>query len=460
MNKQKTNRTAEAKAAFPKRLRMLFCYIVPGLLVAALIASVVWGCAQRKKAEDLRANGEGLYRRTYQELTESVLDMRSSLSKLLVSEAPHTVAMTLDEIWRESGSISALLARIPQSHPDNYALNRFLVQTGDYCRQLTASVLSEKPISDSDRAQLLALYGSSGSVYEDLLERLNSGDFPASPITNEEFFDQSDAGSEREYPLIEYDGPFSDSTENRLPKLSGEPIGEQTALRRAMGILGTAELESTGLSSGRLPAYSFTGKMPDGRSVDIAIAEKGGALVYFMTSPSGDAEGIPGEEDGAALAEAGRHWLEDMGCGRMEPVYSRYCTGSVQLSYAAVVDSDLPGAEEGILVYGDMIRLWLDRTNGEVIGADIANWLYNHAERSFPQTIIPAEEARAELSPYLEVSGARLALIPLDNGTEKLCWEFRGGFSGSEYLVYMDAETGDEVRISLLVSDENGISPA
>ena len=459
MNGRKSE-LAAAKAALPKKMRIVFCYIVPALLVTALIASVVWGCSQRKKAEDLRANGEGLDRKTYQELTESVLDMRNSLSKLLVSEAPHTVAMTLDEIWRESGEISALLGRVPQSHPDSYGLNRFLVQTGDYARQLAASVLSGKPISDADRKQLLALYEASGGVYEDLLERLNSGNFPSSPITREEFFSQSAENPGQEYPLIEYDGPFSDSTENRMPKNTGEPIDRETAYSRAAGILGTTSLQSTGHSSGRLPAYSFSGELSDGRSVDISIAENSGALVYFMTTPTGEAEGVPGEEDAAALAEAGKQWLERMGCGRMEPVWTRYMAGSVQISFAAVADSDLPGAEDGILVYGDMIRLWLDRGTGEVIGADTENWLYSHTERSFPQRIIAEEEARAELSPFLEVTDSRLALIPLDDGTERLCWEFRGGFSGSEYLVYLDAGTGDEVRISLLVSDETGTSQA
>ncbi len=53
---------------------------------------------------------------------------------------------------------------------------------------------------------------------------------------------------------------------------------------------------------------------------------------------------------------------------------------------------------------------------------------------------------------------AALALIPMPDGSEKLCHEFTGSFAGERYAVYLDAETGDEVRISRLINDENGTS--
>ena len=70
--------------------------------------------------------------------------------------------------------------------------------------------------------------------------------------------------------------------------------------------------------------------------------------------------------------------------------------------------------------------------------------------------IITPEQAAEKLSPNLEVGSSRLALLPLSNGTEKLCWEFSGSFSGAEYRVYMDAATGDEIMIRRFVSDGSG----
>jgi len=37
-------------------------------------------------------------------------------------------------------------------------------------------------------------------------------------------------------------------------------------------------------------------------------------------------------------------------------------------------------------------------------------------------------------------------VIPTDAG-ERLCWEFRGTFSGETYYVYIDASTGEAAQI-------------
>ena len=121
--------------------RILLLFIVPALLAAALIGMGAWGRRQQLIAEELRTANEGYYRRDYRELTDSVGELRGALSKLLVSETPRTIAMTLDDIWRGSGEIASLMGRIPQPHPDSIELNRFLIQVGDYCRRLTQSVL-------------------------------------------------------------------------------------------------------------------------------------------------------------------------------------------------------------------------------------------------------------------------------------------------------------------------------
>ena len=113
------------------------------------------------------------------------------------------------------------------------------------------------------------------------------------------------------------------------------------------------------------------------------------------------------------------------------------------------------GAEPNVILMSDALRLRFDTANGDIIGADASCCLMSHTERSFTEAA-PPEEAMANLSPYLEVSSSRLALIPLDDLSERLCWEFRGRFMGNEYLVYLDAETGEEVRIVRILSDESG----
>jgi len=49
----------------------------------------------------------------------------------------------------------------------------------------------------------------------------------------------------------------------------------------------------------------------------------------------------------------------------------------------------------------------------------------------------------------------RLALIPL-NGKELLCYEAECSCGGDEYLVYVDATSGKEVKVLAVESSDRG----
>ncbi|MBR6006176.1 MAG: hypothetical protein IK064_00960 [Clostridia bacterium] len=136
----------------------------------------------------------------------------------------------------------------------------------------------------------------------------------------------------------------------------------------------------------------------------------------------------------------------------MESVFCQYCSGSVMFTFAPKTTL----GENEVLLLADKVGVWVDRNTREVIGADAYEYYFNHAERSFPSALMQSDEAACGLSPWLEVSSSRLALLPLGDGTETLCWEFRSSFSGGEYLVYLDAESGDEVSIMRCICDESG----
>ena len=70
-------------------------------------------------------------------------------------------------------------------------------------------------------------------------------------------------------------------------------------------------------------------------------------------------------------------------------------------------------------------------------------------------------QALRAVSGRLTVTGARLCVIPVDDGlnsgkTEKLCWEIAGDWSGSRYLTYIDAETGEEEKVLKVVQGNGG----
>lgn len=447
--------------------KALSVYVVPALLIIGLIAAGVWGHEQKTLAKTYRTTTEALYQRAFSELVNSMYELQIMLSKLMVSEAPSTIALTCDDIWRESGVCVGLMGQIPQSHVDTFELNQFLVRLGDYARSISKRVLRGTPVSDTDRKQLSELYAKSVEISNLLQERLNAGDIPIDSMTADTFFssavntddsgeeghsqDSSGANEQSEFPTLIYDGPFSESTEKREPAgITGDEIDENAALQSAYKLIGEqgVTLESAGRSEGDIPAYDFSGSMQDGRRLDISITAKGGHMLWLMSSAVSDREGLPSEEESKKYVECGANWLHQQGYENMKPTYAQYYGGSALICYAA--------SQDDVIIYNDLIKVWVDRETMGIIGADARNYLFSHVERDIPQPKISMEEAESMISPNLKVEKTMLALIPLTARTEALCYEFRGTFGEDEYVIYINAQTGDEEQIFRIINGEDG----
>ena len=461
MNKNKEIKNKDRTANSDRMIKIIFCYILTPVLLLAVVGMGIWGKRESAKAEKYRSSNANMYERAYTDLVGTAYDIRILLSKLLISESPATLAHTLNELSNNCAACTALMAQLPSSHVDSLDMEQFIIRLGDYADSLSVSVMKGKPISDDDRAQLASLYDASGRVYAELKQRLDDGTFPMEDIGSEDFYSEreqtegDESGStdqpDEKYPTLIYDGPFAESTEKSEPKgLTGEEVDESTAFEIARKIIGenAASMELATTSEGRIASYDFAGSLNDGRSFDIAITKRGGHLLWLRIDSTGDIEGVPDEDEAKRLVDIGKKYLETLGFESMEPTYAQNYSG-IELINFAWRDGD-------IIVYNDMIKVSIDRSSGEVCGIDTRSYLFSHTERTYPENIITEEEARQQLSINLTVTETNLTLIPATAQTEKLCYEFKSRFGEDEYAVYLDAETGEEVKIFRIISDENG----
>ncbi len=70
-----------------------------------------------------------------------------------------------------------------------------------------------------------------------------------------------------------------------------------------------------------------------------------------------------------------------------------------------------------------------------------------HQERTLRDVNLSPEEAEAVLNTELDIRNVRLALIPKDDLTERVCYEFAIRKDGTDFLVYIDALNGEEAEI-------------
>ena len=92
---------------------------------------------------------------------------------------------------------------------------------------------------------------------------------------------------------------------------------------------------------------------------------------------------------------------------------------------------------------------------GELVGLESNNYLMNHTARTGLIATLSQQEAKSRLHPDLMVDALRLCVIPYRN-QERLCWEAAGWYDGSEYRVYVDARTGEEVQVLMMIDSVDG----
>ena len=95
--------------------------------------------------------------------------------------------------------------------------------------------------------------------------------------------------------------------------------------------------------------------------------------------------------------------------------------------------------------------------DGEVLGIEAQGYWNSHTLRKFETPKIDVNEARKLVNKNVEIISERLALIPTDWSTEILTYEFKGRVDDRNFIVYVNADTGAEEDVFLLIESENGI---
>ena len=133
----------------------------------------------------------------------------------------------------------------------------------------------------------------------------------------------------------------------------------------------------------------------------------------------------------------------------MSPSYSMEQDGVLSVNFAPV--------ENGIYCYPDLVKVSVALDTGDIVGFESAGYLTHHGHRDLPSPAVDAQTAQALVDDSLTVLSHQLALIPTGGEYEVLCHEFKcQAQDGSHVLIYVNAQTGKQQHILLLLEDESG----
>lgn len=442
-----------------KNVKKIITYAIIAILVGVIIYLAY--LLKNKKDETINVS-ENSYDMAFYELVNYSQNVENYLAKSLITKSSSYSAETLTYLWREANLAQTYLCMLPIQSQELENTERFLNQVSDYSLSLSRKTIKGEELSEEDLKNLEILHSYSIEVSQalnQLFSEISSGQVSWKDLNNSgtEFATQVSNNLDafnaiednfHEYSGLIYDGAFSEHLTSEEKKgLTGEEISEEKASEIAKEFIGNdiQEFNKLGyVENANIPVYSFSAKK-NNNDISITISKTGGHIVYMNSNRDVSEEKISYED----ANKMGKEYLEQKGFMNMKETYYLNEMGILTVNYAYVQDE--------VVMYPDLIKVKIALDNGEILGIETTGYLNNHTERVLDKYKISLNQAKLRLNKNIDIQSEGKAVIPTKWKTEIQCYEFKGKVNGTEFLVYINAETGEEQDILIITNTPSGI---
>ena len=433
-------------------------------LSAALVVAGIFAIRGTRKANALDRYARASTERAFDELVTSVSEMSNALEKSVYTTDPALAGALCTQIFGRAMTAQTALEALPYASQEMEQTASFVAKAGDYASALSRTV-GDGGWSGEEMANLKSLADTASVMklnLQDMQSRLAQGEMALDqvyarasselggedqpPLVGETF--QTIEQEFPELPTLIYDGPFSETMARRQALyLEGKKeVEEEEALKKAAKFLdiAAAELRSAGECGGDVPCWIFACHMLGGE-YSVYVTKQGGEIWSVVGARS---VGVPIYTVDQGLALAG-DYIKGWGLKSLEESYHTVSDGVLLVNYEY--------AEKGVRCYPDLIKVGVALDTGALMSYDAQGYITAHTKRSIPEAAVSEQEAQESLSQALAVQAHAMAIIPTEGGQERYCHEFLcQSEDGDKYLMYVNAQTGAEEKILILLEDETG----
>ncbi len=439
-------------------------------MIALVVLGVAgyWGYDLYRDKQQVEVYLGNKYQQSFYELVDRVEQLQVLLGKSLVSTSPRQNIIILTDIWSYANTAQAELNQLPLAASNVYQTAKFLSQAGDYAHVMAKNNAEGRVLTEENRSKLNQLRQEATQIGETLHELENqifSGDInwtdmvrgASTRLRNEGEDPVGDGFADiteelNKFPTLIYDGPFSDHVTEAKPKgLEGNTVSIAQAKNKAIkavDFLNERDISASDGTSvnGRIPSFNFQVKNGEDEGVySVDISEKGGHLVNMISNRSVPNSRISQPE----AAGKAKDYLAVQGYPKMEPTYSEVDRNVAYISFAY--------KDDDIIFYPDIINVQVALDNGQVLAVEALSYLMSHHKRDLSEPEISQDEARSMAENTLEnIENIRLAVIPQADLNDVLTYEIRGDVGGETYIIYINADTGEEEQILQVIKGEGG----
>lgn len=406
------------------------------------------------KRNELRAEIQNNSLRSIGDLRTCIESIKNTLLKGIYSSSSQMLNASSVKLASETSAARQALQNISAPSELLGRIYTYLAQVADFSDSLAIRSGSGGEITKKDTETLYSFIDYAEGIGTELgllLSETSQGNIEGKENVDDPSFTESIGNtistidqSFSEYPTLVYDGPFSDHIMNKEALyIKGLPeVSVNEALKTAEALLGFSEDELTRNedNEGNMPAYNFS----KGETF-VSITKNGGIPIYMMKD-----KGTPDINLSADEAEKkALEFLDKTGFKSLKKTYYEISDGICYINYAYT--------DNGVVYYPDLVKIGVCLEKGDVVSFDSRGYLVNHTQRIFGEVQITEAEAEKKLPAGAIKESVRMTVIPLRSTEEKLCYEFScKGQRDENLLIYIDATTGEEVSVLILLINENG----
>lgn len=367
----------------------------------------------------------------------------ANLGKVSISHDQAYQAELLTDVAICASEVSCQLANLPIETSDALAqCEKFANQTQDYATYLVGRIAERNNLNSNERCALKNLQRVAKNMY-DVFQTYAESD-SAMFITNGtgmagvgDLTDMLNCAKDDAftYEKLIYDGPFSDSVEQKQltcrQKISHKQ-GEDIVKKHFGANKFVREIKQ------KCPLYVY-----QTQKGEVTLTSDGHVVEYEATQVFDGAKNLDSKQ---CIAKA-EEFCQALGYNVKGIWVSSVQDYVTYVNCATVV--------EDVIVYPELIKVAVDTSNGQIVGIEAKSYLINHKDRTVNFGTKSLEDCQKQLDKSLRVTNTAKSLIEL-KGKEYFAYEFECTDGTNQYYVYVDSHTGREVQIFKVIVNTEG----
>jgi len=437
--------------------RRLSAVLFP-VMTLFFIGSIYWGYQEHQEKNSILIKAENQYQRAFHDLTYHVSQLHRQLGNTLAvhatSQGYHRKGLV--NVWRLTSEAQNEINQLPLTLLPFNKTEEFLSKIANFSYKTSVRDLTKQPLTDDEYKMLKTLYASSEQISKELntvqdkvlAKNLRWMDVEVALASEKSTNDNAIIDGFKtvdkevsEYPEINWGPSVASMYQKRtINMLSGNMKSPEEIAKLAADFMGIQDMSKIKVvENGKgteYESYSATIELPNmNNPIQMDFTKKGGQLIWFENPRTIGKQTLQPKE---AKAKA-KEFLEHHGYKGMKAInYDHYDTISV---------FTFVGTQDGVLIFPDKVTVKIALDDGETVGLQASDYVYEHHKRQIPKAKLTLKQARAVLNPDFQTKSEQPALIKNDLGEEVLCYEFVGKINKAMYRIYINAETGIEEAI-------------